>query len=207
METNEHGDNGTSELAAATAAVAAKLLGKDDDFVKDPMEEIEEKLSKDIIGQAKATILSLVREITPDNSARVLRMIETIAEHHREMVASLGLGKDILNRRKKKAPSWAGDPLSGYESGAGLSDSETFGAQAVQQISSTLNGVLGKPYEGRNVESLVNALATAKESELDEALTTSIRAKLDGMLSAPAKPVLPTNTAVEEDREEDFDAQ
>lgn len=185
METNEHGDNGTSEVAAATAAVAAQLLDGEGDFVKDPMEDIERKLADDIIGQARATILSLCREITPDNAARVLRMIETIAEHHREMVASLGLGKDILNRRKKKVPSWAGDPLSMYESGIGtsLSDSETFGAQAVQQISSTLNGALGKPYEGRNVESLVNALATAKDNDLDANLTDAIRAKLDGVLS------------------------
>jgi hypothetical protein len=188
MDIDEHGDNGTSAVAIAAAAVQATLLDKDDDFVSDPMEEIEQKLAEDIVGQAKTTILSLVREITPDNSARVLRMIETIAEHHREMVASLGLGKDILNRRKKKVPSWAGDPLSVYESGAGLSDSETFGAQAVQQISSTLNGALGKPYEGRNVESLVNALATAKESELDAELSGAIRSKLDGLLDVGAPP-------------------
>lgn len=188
MDTNEHGGNGASEVEIAAAAVQATLLDKEDDFVKDPMEEIERKLADDIISQAKTTILLLCREITPDNSARVLRMIETIAEHHREMVASLGLGKDILNRRKKKVPSWAGDPLSIYESGAGLSDSETFGAQAVQQISSTLNGALGKPYEGRNVESLVNALATAKESDLDAELSGAIRSKLDGLLDVGAPP-------------------
>jgi hypothetical protein len=58
----------------------------------------------------------------------------------------------------------------------------------VQQISSTLNGALGKPYEGRNVESLVNALATAKESELDAELSGAIRSKLDGLLDVGAPP-------------------
>jgi hypothetical protein len=152
-------------------------------FVVDTMEGIERQLGDDIIKQAKTTIERLVSQLDSGNCARVLRMIETVAEHHREMVASLGLGDDILKRRKKKMPSWAGDPLDMYEGGIGSGmDSETFGAQAVQQIGSTIAGAMGKPYEGRNVESLTNALATAEESKLGQDLVAALRAKLTSML-------------------------
>lgn len=172
-------------------------------FAKDPMKDVEGHLREDIIGQAKVTIERLVCNLDASNSARVLRMIETIAEHHREMVASLGLGEDILKRKKHKVVPY-GDPLSMYESGigGGSLDAETFGAQAVNQIGSSISGMMSKQYEGRNIEALTDALAKAKDNNLGDDVIEPIRQKLLAMLNEPEifvqKDALPVSEAVSE---------
>ena len=165
-------------------------------FAKDPMKDLDAELRETIIAQGRTTIMKLADSLSENNVARVFRMIETISEHHREMIASLGLGDDILRRNKKKATLLGPgvDPLSLYESGigGGYENGETFGAQAIQQIGSALTGAVGSANEGRSINQLVNALAKAKEAELGSVIP-HLEAKLQKALGVkePTEPELP----------------
>jgi hypothetical protein len=157
-------------------------------FAKDPTEDLETELRESIISHGQATIMKLAESLSEKNVARVLRMIETIAEHHREMIASLGLGDDIL-RRKKKLKSGGLDPLGMYESGAGLGyeNGETFGAQAIQQLGSALTGAVGTANEGKAIQQLTSALAEAKNASL-ESMVPLLEAKLEKALGVEKSP-------------------
>jgi hypothetical protein len=159
---------------------------QEETFAKDPTEDLETELRESIIAHGQTTIMKLAESLSEKNVARVLRMIETIAEHHREMIASLGLGDDIL-RRKKKLKTGAMDPLSLYESGGGYENGETFGAQAIQQLGSALTGAVGTANEGKAIQQLTEALAKAKNAGLDS-MVPHLEAKLEKALGVEKTP-------------------
>lgn len=172
----------TDAVAEPAVGAIEPIEGPQEIFAKDPTEDLETELRESIIAHGQSTIMKLAGSLSEKNVARVLRMIETIAEHHREMIASLGLGDDIL-RRKKRLKTGAIDPLSLYESGTGLGyeNGETFGAQAIQQLGSALTGAVGTANEGKAIQQLTEALAKAKDAKLDN-IVPHLEAKLQKAL-------------------------
>lgn len=66
----------------------------EEEFVEDPLEELEGQLRNGQVEQAKRDLAPLIQALTTDNAPRLLRIIEQFAEHHRELLACLALGED-----------------------------------------------------------------------------------------------------------------
>jgi hypothetical protein len=107
-------------------------------------------------------------------------MVENIAEYHREILATLKLGQDGVVRKKKR-----GGLVFEDETSVMMASSETFGAQAITEIGATLGEAFRNQHEGKNIDNLVSAIATAKESNLDH-LVPQLEKKLEKLLGAEA---------------------
>jgi hypothetical protein len=166
-----------AEAAAVEALVAP--INEDEELRDDPLEVVEEQLRRNIIKHARKDLEMLLDALDANTAPRVLRMAETIAEHHREMLATLKLGEDGVLRKKKRG-NYA-DPLTLYESGAGMMGNETFGAQAITQIGATLGAAFRSQHEGKNIDNLVSAISKAKTAKLDD-VVPKLEAKLHAML-------------------------
>jgi HPt (histidine-containing phosphotransfer) domain-containing protein len=188
-------------MAEATPVEAAGLVAvpEEEELPDDPLEVVEEQIRRDTLSHAKTDLQRLMDALNVSTAPRVLRLVENIAEHHREMLATLKLGEDSVVRKKKYSPF--DDTLSV------MSSSETFGAQAITQIGATLGDAFRTQHEGRNIDNLISAIATAKDANLDH-LVPRLERKLDRLLGpAEADEPLDTEEALEEEPPEAEEVQ
>ena len=175
-------------MAEVAGVALVETEPEEEELRDDPLEVIEEQLRRAITGQARRNIEAITDALEPATAARALKMVETIAEHHREMLADLKLGDVPLRRKKKKLGLYAGgDPLDLYESGVGLNSNETFGAQAITQIGATLGAAFRDQHAGKNIDNIVSAISKAKDAGLED-LVPRLEAKLNDMLPPVDEP-------------------
>jgi hypothetical protein len=185
-------------MAEAAIVPSTLIPVEEEELLDDPLEVVEEQLRRDIIEHARKDLEMLLNALDANTAPRVLRMAETIAEHHREMLATLKLSEDGIPRKRKRGPGSYVDPLTLYESGAGMMGNETFGAQAITQIGATLGAAFRDQHEGKNINNLVSAIAKAKDAHLDD-VVSKLEAKLNGMLGESEPVTESEETSTEED--------
>jgi hypothetical protein len=175
---------------------------EEEELLDDPLEVVEEQLRRDIVTQARANLERIMDALEPATAARALKMAETIAEHHREMLATLQLGDIPLRKKKRGGLYMGGDPLDLYESGVGMNTSETFGAQAITQIGATLGSAFRDQHAGKNIDNLVSAIAKAKDAGLEDVIPR-LEAKLHDMLPPADEPEKETSDGEQAPTEEE----
>ena len=167
----------------------------------DPVEHVEQTLRKMATGNCKAMLVKLVHNIDEvPNTARVLRLIEVVANLHRQALSNFGtgtapvrrsssiytVGNNSLNSLASSDDNVGYDSDSGQIQGASYGNTgETFAAQLATQF---LSGIK-QTQTPQGISHLVSALAEAKEAGLTD-VEASIKAKLDTLLATGPKPVL-----------------
>lgn len=172
----------------------------------DPVEGLEAGLRKETVERAKRALGELVMLLDPESKTvqRVLRLIETTANIHSELINSYS-GGVMPRHRRSGAIQWVNDsvesenpmvPVDGIPvlPFSGGTDNETFGAQAMGQLMSLAKSIT-KPRENmsQDIRNLSEALAIATEANLPIDVRSGIEKKLTEALGGDARPdSLPT---------------
>lgn len=174
----------------------------------DPVEELEVKLRGEAVESAKKALAELIPLLDLESKTvqRVLRLIETTANIHSELINSY-LDGVMPRQRRSGAIQWVndgnegnssnpmipvdGEPMPAFPAGT---DSETFGAQAIGQLMGLAKSIT-KPRENmsQDIRNLSEALAIATEANLPSNVRSGIEKKLTEALGGAAPPdSLPT---------------
>jgi hypothetical protein len=134
----------------------------------DKLVEAELKIREKIVSQTKDMLESIVANMTNQNAPRALRLVEQIAETQRGILSSVTLCGE--GPKEEKEGRWH----------PALSDSETYGAKAVEQLASTLGDAIGPSKETR-IRDLTRAIRDAKAAE-EDSVVNSLREELANLL-------------------------
>jgi hypothetical protein len=163
---------------------------------EDPVNIAIATAKADALALTRKTIGALLDAANEDNQSRVLRTVESVAGHQRDLINSLK-GRKPRRRKKRIGPSYQAmgeysipDEDDDYEDAVGglvtaaefrSGDNETFGAQVMRQIIGFFRG----PAEGLELKGLIESLRTAKDAGLTEQ-AEQIEAKIKTLLGPAA---------------------
>ncbi len=161
---------------------------------EDPQVELEDRLAETIARQAREVLVPLAKSITAENAQRVLGPMCSLVSTYNNAIAELYTDFDA--RPKKR--TGAGDGISISSSSSFLDTSETFGAQAIQQLVPifkdlipTVMGQRNQPPAGREISRLTSALAEARGmGEPMAAVADKIEKRLNALLENDMSTVL-----------------
>lgn len=149
----------------------------------DKMHKAEEELATKALARFKEDAEQLLSLMNPENAVRVFSLLEDRSQLSRDWVAKLKGSPGAPNRE---------DIGAYYDSVGYTQNNETFGAEALSQLTSIF-GNIGKDQQ---ISNLVRALKNAKDAGLAE-VESKIQKKLDELLDGPA--ALPAELAVPEE--------
>jgi len=159
--------------------------GKDEGGLKDDsVAKMEKVIASDLAARGKDMLNKLVDALDGDNAVRMLRIIENIAKHHRELIAAMAGGDTF---RSKFATSDDTFGLGGLSVGASYGNQEeNFGAQALKGLVEGLKDIRPKNNrQGAEVRDLVEAMDLARSRTDDDSMRNiamKINEKLTRML-------------------------
>jgi len=143
----------------------------------DKMREAEEKLAAKALERFQEDAQELLALMNEENAVRVFSLLEDSAQLNRDWMTKLQGSPGAPRRR-----SLIGDGI--YENDSYPMNNETFGAQALHQLTAIF-GSLGKDQQ---ITSLVKAIKTAKDGGLAD-IEEKLQQKLDELLGdTPALP-------------------
>jgi len=152
MKRKRHGDGDTAGLG------------------DDKMREAEERLAAKTLERFKEDAEELLSLMSKENAVRVFSLLEDASQLNRDWVSKL--------QGSPGAPAHGRALVGDYGEPYGMNN-ETFGAQALHQLTAIFGG-LGKDQQ---ITSLVRALKTAKDGGLKD-VEEKIQKKLDDLLTA-----------------------
>lgn len=159
--------------------------GKDEGGLgTDPMSEVERVITSDLVARGKDMLAKLVETLDGDNAVRMLRIVENIAKHHRELIAAMN-GGDTFRGKFGSSVNENVDALGGLGSVMNFNNQEeNFGAQALKGLVDGRNehekSKVGG--SGAEIKALVEALDLATSKNGDPKMNM-IATKLDQKLS------------------------
>jgi len=150
----------------------------------DPMVEMEKVITSDLVSRGKEMLHVLVGVMESTNAVRILRIIENIAKHHRELIATMN-GGDTFQAKYGQSSLFGSDATIGTGTNFGNQE-ENFGAQALKGIVEGFRGVaegfMNPRKDGRDIKALVEALDLAT-SRTNNPKMRMIATKLDQKLN------------------------
>jgi len=155
---------------------------RDDAFI-----EVETELRKRLIDQSQAMVQMLAGCITKKNAPRALRLIEQVAENQRRLLSSIMLAGEGPLRARRGTVAYGVDP-------------ETYGANAIEQMASTMGAAMGPSKEAKTRD-LLSAIKHAKDAEEPE-LAEELKVELDTLMHPPEPVDEPGDGFVDEEKEE-----
>ncbi len=153
---------------------------------EDPQVELEEQLTETIARQAREVLVPLAKSITAENAQRVLGPMSSLVMTYNNAIAELAT--DFEARPKKKN-------LPTYSGGGGMTEyitdsSETFGAQAIQQLIPVFKELIpglrpqGATSGGLEISRLTTSLAEARTAgESMKGIADKLEKRLDALLA------------------------
>jgi len=154
---------------------------------EDPTVELELKLAGVMTEQARDVLVPLVQSLTAENGTRVLAVVSSLVATYNNGIAELQeLGSSAKPRRRHPQGALTAMPIGEYVEMGGT---ETFGAQAIQQIVAMAKDLLPqlnqqKRSSSTEIARLTSALAEARAAgETMNGVAAKIEAKLDKLLS------------------------